>query len=93
MKCDTGLLPSSIMASKPIEFHKDAASEYEIAVDWYFERSNVAAQKFADETNRAIASVAKNPQRWPAYREQPSVIQILAIAHGHRQPDYWKRRL
>jgi toxin ParE1/3/4 len=85
------------MASKRIEFHEHAAAEYKAAIDWYFERSPVAAQKFADETNRAIESVAKNPQRWPTdlmgtrrfflrhfpfaviYREQPSVIQILAI--------------
>lgn len=26
------------------------------------------------------------------YRELPSVIQILAIAHGHRRPGYWKDR-
>jgi toxin ParE1/3/4 len=27
------------------------------------------------------------------YRELPSIIQILAIAHGRRQPGYWKKRL
>ena len=27
------------------------------------------------------------------YREKPTMIQILAIAHGHRRPDYWKERL
>jgi plasmid stabilization system protein ParE len=50
------------MASKRIEFHEEAADEYEAAIDWYFERSPVAAQKFADEINRAIESVAQNPQ-------------------------------
>ncbi len=27
------------------------------------------------------------------YREQQTVIQVLAIAHGHRRPGYWKDRL
>lgn len=27
------------------------------------------------------------------YREKQTSIQILAIAHGHRNPDYWKGRL
>ena len=26
------------------------------------------------------------------YRELPSTIQVLAIAHGHRRPGYWKDR-
>jgi plasmid stabilization system protein ParE len=27
------------------------------------------------------------------YRELPSMIQVIAVAHGHRRPGYWKRRL
>ena len=27
------------------------------------------------------------------YRELPSAIQLLAVAHGHRRPGYWKTRL
>jgi plasmid stabilization system protein ParE len=27
------------------------------------------------------------------YRERESAIQILAFAHGHRRPGYWKERL
>jgi plasmid stabilization system protein ParE len=27
------------------------------------------------------------------YREFPSKIQIIAVAHGKRRPDYWKERL
>ena len=27
------------------------------------------------------------------YREKEDAVQILAIAHGHRRPDYWKDRL
>ena len=35
-------------------------------------------------------------QRFPfavVYRELPSVIQVLAVAHGRRRPGYWKKRL
>ncbi len=27
------------------------------------------------------------------YRELPSTIQVLAVAHGHRRPGYWKTRI
>jgi len=27
------------------------------------------------------------------YRETEGIIQILAIAHGHRRPNYWRTRL
>lgn len=27
------------------------------------------------------------------YRDIPSMIQILAVAHGRRRPGYWKRRI
>jgi plasmid stabilization system protein ParE len=35
-------------------------------------------------------------QRFPFsifYREIPSGVQVLAIAHGQRRPGYWKSRL
>jgi plasmid stabilization system protein ParE len=35
-------------------------------------------------------------QRFPfavVYRERETDIQVLAIAHGHRRPGYWKGRL
>ena len=27
------------------------------------------------------------------YRELPSAIQVLAVAHAHRRPGYWKIRI
>ncbi len=27
------------------------------------------------------------------YREQAAAIQIIALAHARRRPDYWKRRV
>lgn len=35
-------------------------------------------------------------QRFPfalVYREKGDIVQVLAIAHGHRKPGYWKGRL
>jgi len=35
-------------------------------------------------------------QRFPfaiVYREKATAVQVLAVAHGHRQPGYWKERL
>ncbi len=35
-------------------------------------------------------------QRFPfaiTYRERDYGVQILAVAHGHRSPGYWKERL
>ncbi len=35
-------------------------------------------------------------QRFPyaiIYREKEKTVEVLAIAHGHRRPSYWKKRL
>src|SRR5437764_7991354 len=47
-----------------VEFHDDAAAEYDAAFDWYRERSPDAALKFDAEVDRAIAQIAEAPQRW-----------------------------
>jgi toxin ParE1/3/4 len=99
------------MTNKPVEFHDKATEEFEASLDWYFQRSPLAASKFAEELNRALDQISSNPNRWPIhrigtrkfllhqfpfiliYRELPSVIQILAVSHGHRRPGYWKQRM
>jgi plasmid stabilization system protein ParE len=93
-----------------VRFHEGAAAEYEAAFEWYYQRSEFVASRFADEMNRAIAVISEAPNRWPManhgtrkfllqrfpyavfYREIPSGIQVLAVAHGHRKPGYWKSR-
>ena len=47
-----------------VEFHDDAAAEYDAAFDWYRERSPDAALKFDAEVDRAIAQIAEAPKRW-----------------------------
>jgi plasmid stabilization system protein ParE len=54
------------MASKQVEFHEAASLEFEAAFAWYFERSKRAAFRFALEVERAIATIADAPERFPA---------------------------
>jgi toxin ParE1/3/4 len=53
------------MASKKVEFHEEAALESEAAVEWYLERSVLAASKFGDALNRAMEMIVEAPHRWP----------------------------
>ena len=99
------------MATKPIEIHPSAVAELRSAVNWYLERNETAAIKFAAEVDRVVELVKATPRRWPqgdhgtrkfvllrfpyalTFRERESTVQILAVAHGHRQPGYWRDRL
>jgi len=81
------------------------------AVTWYMARSEISAQRFLEEIDRAVELVLDAPKRWPThdhntrkfalqrfpfaivYRETENAVLILAIAHGHREPEYWKLRL
>ena len=98
------------MTSHKIEFHEEAAAEFEAAIEWYFSRSELAAARFASEVNHALELIAKAPDRWAVgvagarkyplrrfpfsivYRQLPLIVQVLAVAHGHRRPGYWKGR-
>ena len=46
-----------------VRFHEDALAEYEAAFDWYYQRSEFVASKFAEEMNRAIIMISDVPQR------------------------------
>ena len=100
------------MAGKKIEFHDEAAAEYDASFDWYLEHSPDAARKFDAEMEHAISQITKFPLRWASgplntrryllrrfpflliFRERPfDEIQIIAVAHTSRRPDYWKTRL
>jgi len=49
-----------------VEFHQEAAAEYDAAFDWYVERSPEAALKFDAEVDRALAQIIEAPRRWAA---------------------------
>jgi toxin ParE1/3/4 len=79
-------------------------------LEWYLDRSFLAASKFVDAVTRGIDLIVEAPHRWLAgshgtrrfllqrfpfaivYRELPTAIQVLAIAHARRKPGYWKQR-
>jgi plasmid stabilization system protein ParE len=46
-----------------IRFHPAAAAEVEAAVQWYAERSLVAARAFAAEVNACVERVGETPDR------------------------------
>ena len=55
------------MTNKPVEFHEEAAEEYTVAIDWYFQRSRLAALKFTEEVINSIAQITVAPLRWPSH--------------------------
>jgi plasmid stabilization system protein ParE len=42
--------------------HPAAQAEYETAVDWYAERSTVAAERFVSEVEAAIEAIQRHPE-------------------------------
>jgi len=54
-----------------ISFHLAAAPEVEAAVQWYAERSPVAARAFAAEVDTCVERVREAPERYAGERSQP----------------------
>ena len=50
-----------------VRFHPEADQESEGAVQWYRERSAMAAAGFVAELSHAVQQVAETPERWPPY--------------------------
>jgi len=55
------------MTGKLVEFHQEAATEYEAAVEWYAQHSRLAARKFVFEVDRALNFISEAPNRWPKH--------------------------
>ena len=53
--------------ARRVRFHPKADQEAEGAVQWYRERSPMAAAGFVAELSYAIQQVAETPERWPRY--------------------------
>ena len=51
--------------SASVELHEEALAEADAAAKWYAERDLDVADAFADELERAYATIADAPQRWP----------------------------
>jgi toxin ParE1/3/4 len=50
------------------EFHPEADEELASAQEWYRQRSEVAAQAFAIEIDKAVRMIIESPERWPVVR-------------------------
>lgn len=55
------------MPNAQIRFHPAASVEVEVAVEWYAERSPIAARAFAAEVNACVERVREVPDCWPRY--------------------------
>jgi len=54
------------MPTDSMEFHEEAAAEYDAAFDWYLEQGPDAALKFDVEVDRALAHLVQAPRRLTA---------------------------
>ena len=76
-----------------LEQNETAAHKFVAAVDRAIDLILASPQRWPIgelETRKLVL------QRFPyaiIYKEKRSVVTILAVAHGHRQPGYWKDRL
>jgi plasmid stabilization system protein ParE len=50
-----------------VEFLRQAATEVEEALEWYSERSILAASEFLQEVDRAIQLAVERPGAWPLF--------------------------
>jgi plasmid stabilization system protein ParE len=51
--------------TREVRFHESASAEFEAAFEWYYQRSEFVASRFAEEVSRAIAMINDAPKRWP----------------------------
>jgi plasmid stabilization system protein ParE len=52
------------VAGKRIQFHDEAAAEYDQSFDWYLEKSPDSARNFDSAVERALSHIRKAPLRW-----------------------------
>ena|SRR5579884_2372882 len=97
------------MDSRRLRILPAALEELKSAVGWYMGQNPTAADKFeVDRAVELITrypmmwpmseySTRKFAlRRFPfavIYRTAKDSVEVLAFAHGHRRPDYWRDRL
>jgi plasmid stabilization system protein ParE len=55
------------MPAPSVEFHPEAIAEAHHAVQWYLERSKLAAAAFVSELDLAVEHIQESPDRWSRY--------------------------
>jgi len=51
--------------TREVIFHVEAESEVVQALEWYAERSAVAARGFVHELSRVVSLAVRSPEAWP----------------------------
>jgi ParE toxin of type II toxin-antitoxin system, parDE len=62
------------VTAEKLEFHEEAAAEYDAAFEWYLSRSPDAAQRFDAEVEHALIQVVQDPKRGHLVR---SVLDVI----------------
>lgn len=83
------------MAGKRVRFHPEAEQEFLASLNWYRERSLIAAIDFERAVTNAAENIALAPQRWPSYfRSIPQVhSSSVSVQHCVRGTVVGDRRL
>jgi toxin ParE1/3/4 len=75
------------VVNSAVNFHEEAATEFDAAFDWYLERSPDAALKFDGEVERALSEILQAPERWVAgaYRTRKFLLRQFPFPLIYRQ--------
>ena len=61
--------------TREVILHKEAEAEVLHALEWYAERSAIAARAFVQELNSVISLAASSPKVWPkAFAETRRIV-------------------
>jgi|SRR6185437_1205450 len=79
------------MSRRRVEFHPEAISEAESAVEWYLQRSERAPAALIDELTQAIETIVSAPRRWPLLeldcRRMPLFRFPYFVIYREKSPD------
>lgn len=81
------------MAAKRLEIHPEALAELKAAVTWYMARSEISAQRFAEEIDRAVALVFEAPKRWPSHDHNTRKFALQSSIVKPRMPCWFSQLL
>ncbi len=77
-----------------IRFRPAAARELAADVRFYRRQYTGRGDRLADAVDQTLRRIEKAPLSFPVLQE-PEIrsVDVLAVAHAKRRPQYWKRRL
>jgi hypothetical protein len=91
-----------------LEFHPLAIPEARVGRRWYDRISPALATRFMTALDAAVAAVEANPgcgspylhgtrvvrlKRFQYLELSPDRLLAVAVAHAHRRPGYWRKRV